>query len=880
MPPTFLSVQPLLTQAAGVQVTPTSGAPGAWAAVRIRGGSSLAGTDQPLYVVDNVPALNADFAPGVALGAGYSTFSRPEAAQPGANPLLFLAPEDVASITVLSGGVGTARYGMQGSNGVIQIVTKRGGLAGQKKPLRVRYAAFAGVQQVRQRYDLLSASQYAAVVNNAWTNTGYYPGQAPYATPASLNKLDPGTDWQAELFRPAFLQNHHLTLEGSSPSTRYALSADFLDQSGVVQHSGLRRYALRLNLDQQVGQRLGVFLNASAAHIAQTLPGQGAVEAALLAPPTLRARNPDGSYFQGEYYRYPGTDTFYNPLAMANEAGSDGTTRRLLLQAGGRYQLAPSFVLRLMASREQSRAGNQARFLTKPDNSSAPPAPLNVTTTALDAAVTVAQLQFDYDQTFDDHHLLLTAAAGYQRYERALSSEQNNAGYFAGSTAEQTTYSLLHASLVSTYTYRERYEVLASLRADDNRNLQLYPATTPVPASWLPGAEVRWHLHREAFLADVRPLSTVTVWAGLSQTGNAGLPALGLGSAVLSDFIRLSPGQGLTTLQPRGPTLAPSRTTQLEAAMRVGLWEDRVLLDFSAYRRTTAHVAVSQLVLLPAPSGMLISREEREASLRTQGLLLTVAGDWQLGKLSGRSRVAAALQQQQVQSVTPIAGVADVPGLVVGETPHPYLLFQRLPLLRVGEFDATGQPANGLLRYQTVGTNPYNATYVAQYQGTALPTRTLTFSQTLHLSRFDLDAQFDALAGHQLLNTTLARLDLPTGNTNGTTRLLDRWTSTHDDTDVPAAYANSLPARYDDAQLQSAANLRLSQLTISCALRPASAPHPVSVWVGGQNLFVLTSYRGFDPNVSSGGATLLAAGYDTNAYPVPRTWLLGVRASF
>ncbi|MBO2010455.1 TonB-dependent receptor plug domain-containing protein [Hymenobacter negativus] len=857
-PPAFLTIQTLLPQVPGVQVTPNSGAPGDWATVRIRGGSSLAGPDQPLYVVDGTPALNADFQPGTFIQAAFSLGSAPEASLTGANPLLALPMEDVERITVISGGVAAAQYGAQGSNGVIEITTKRGGKLGQKQPLRVRYAAFGGVQQVRQRYDLLNARQYADLANEASFGINYYPLSGP---------VTPDTDWQAELFQPAVLHNHHLALDGSSARTRYAVSADYLNQQGVVLNSGLDRYLLRFNLDQQIGQRLRLSLSTSASAISQDLPVAGTVAQALLAPPTVAVRDA-----QGNFQRYDFGNSSRNPVDWATTDGTRATTRRLLLQTGAEYTLHPSLILSGQVSREEGRVNSNTHFLVN-TGQQAMPTSTTTRTLSINTTATIAQLRLAYDHTFGDAHRVdLTATAGYQHYLRGTANSSYDYPYASAFSTDATT-SFSSAGLLASYAYRARYELLASLRRDANRGAPGY-FSAEIPTVWLPGAEVRWQLHQESFMADAAVLTKATLWASAGQTSTTSLPATGWGSGVGSGNILLNINQTVTTLASSGPVPPAPRTTQLEAGLNLGFWQDRLRVDVTAFRRNTAHLTVPQVLVRGTVAGISLQNEPREATLRNQGLLLGISTYWQRGRLSGSARLAATWQQQRIQAVTALAGAGDVPGLVVGEAPHPFFLYQRLPVSETG-----------VLRYQDLNnSNGYITDADARYQGTALPTQLYTLTQTLSWGRLSFDAQLDAMAGQQLLNTTLATLDLPSGRTNGTTRLLDRWTPTHYSPDIPRA-GSSLNAsglsnqRYDDAQLQSATYLRLSQLSVSYALRPATAMRPISVWVGAQNLFVLTSYRGFDPNVSSGGATLLAAGYDTNYFPVPRTWLLGVRAT-
>ena len=860
--PKYWLLQPLLTAIPGIQVTPHSGAPGDWAAVRIRGGSTLAGTDQPLYVVDGVPALNNDFVPDAAPGSGYRIGQGPVPQLAGPNPLLFLPVEDIEQITVLTGALGTARYGAQGSNGVLLITTKRGGMAGQKKPLRVRYAGLGGVQQVRQRYELLDARQYAELANEAWTNAPTHYQPKPYS-PAALAALGPGTDWQAEIMRDAFVQSHHLALDGSSARTRYLLSTDFLDQAGVVRGSGLRRYQLRLNLDHRASDKLRLHLSASAAQLAQTLPGASAVARALLAAPTVPARNPDGSYYQsGAYYQYPQPVTFFNPLAVALDAGSESRGRRLLVTAGAEYQLRPSLLLGLTLSQEQSGTDALSRELTFDNAPTAPPVPRTQATDTTHVGVTVAELHLEYERTLaTDHTLRLSGLLGIQRFRRSQAGIQYgvngpNSYYYQ---ALRSAAELYYASVLAAYSYQERYEAQVSLRADHYGQAEVLQSVAAEAISWLPGAELRWHAHKEAFFPSNPVLSTATFWAGAGQAGVLDPNAYIIGQA----------------MQPLRP-----RTTQLEAGLRLGLFTDKLWVNFTAYRRSTAHIVLEQTVQLPPISGLGSYVLQREARLRNEGLLLSVDGRWHLGKLDGSSHLAATWQQQQVTDITEVPGADPVPGLVVGENPHPYRLPERLLVSPVGTLYPNGQSAAGRIRFRDLDGDGILTANDATYQGTALPTSLLSLTQELHWGRLSLDARFDGMFGYQLLNTTLAQLELPTGNTNGSTALLDRWTPDQYNAYFPQANPAFVPPGYDNTHARIADHLRLSQLTLSCQLLPEASPHQLSVWLGAQNLFVLTSYDGFDPNVSSGGSATLSAGYDTNRYPVPRTWLAGVRASF
>jgi TonB-dependent SusC/RagA subfamily outer membrane receptor len=235
--PPFTTIQPALSRVAGVQYSSFSGAPGAWAAVRIRGVANVTDSSQPLYVVDGVPVYNTEITPTEWTGAedfftnaypNGSSYARRTPQTPAANPLLDLPVEDVDKVEILKGAAATARYGMQGTNGVIAISTRQGADGGVgPQLLRLRYAAWAGVQQVRQRYELLGARPYAELVNAATANASY---PTPYSA-TDLNNLR-DVDRQDQVLRVAGVQSHHLSTDGLHNRTRYYVSADYLRQTG------------------------------------------------------------------------------------------------------------------------------------------------------------------------------------------------------------------------------------------------------------------------------------------------------------------------------------------------------------------------------------------------------------------------------------------------------------------------------------------------------------------------------------------------------------------------------------------------------------------------------------------------------------------------
>jgi TonB-dependent SusC/RagA subfamily outer membrane receptor len=835
--PPFTTIQPALSRVAGVQYTPFSGAPGAWAAVRIRGIANVTGSSQPLYVVDGVPVYNTEITPSEWTAAedfftntfpAGAPYARRTPQTPAANPLLDLPVEDVDKVEIIKGAAATARYGMQGTNGVIAISTRQGADRGVgPQPLRVRYAAWAGVQQVRQRYELLGARPYAELVNAAAANAGY---PTPYSATDLHNLRD--VDRQDQVLRLAGVQSHHLSADGLHHRTRYYVSADYLRQTGVVEGSDLSRYHLRANLEQQLTARLRVGLRASASqtdeHFAGTERDQGPLlQDALLAAP-LDKPTP------------PGTSPYYNdPLYQLHYLARSPRTRRLLVQLNANYQFSDALSLSVRGSREQADA-RQLGY--SPEFSSTASGPTNVVETQTAITNThnwVAEATLRYQRTFGERHAV-TAALTYlrQQYKRRLERKQyTGVGQTRSYSDYQQTWESpgLHSPSASLgYTYAGRYEVQASLRTDlvlkDDHSLGEHYT--------LPGGQLSWHLNKEAFLANAAGLSDLTLWAGAGKTSTY---------------------------------FTPDRTTHYDAGLRLGILGGRLTLDAGAYERRTRHAAALLTVALPfSNNGQNFYYVAPDVLLRNRGLELSVSSTWRAGQLIGTSQLAAATNHNLVEEANGLAATG-LQNLKAGQPLGQFYVFDQ-----DGTYPA-GSPNAGQVRFRDRNGDGQVNYADGYYQGSGLPRYMLSFYQQLHWQRFELASQFDGLFGYQLLNYTLAYSDSPTGQLNSSPRALGYWTPTHQDTDVPQP--GTYPSYLNSKALESGNHVRLSQLTLSYEVL-ATGPRRASVWVGGQNLFVAGTYRGFDPNVSGGGSAPLQAGQDPSVYPVARVWQVGVRAAF
>ena len=438
-----------------------------------------------------------------------------------------------------------------------------------------------------------------------------------------------------------------------------------------------------------------------------------------------------------------------------------------------------------------------------------------------------------YQHTFAGRHAL-TATLTYlrQQYERMLEYRMQTrySSSFIGSAEKSAPIHSPSASFV--YTYDGRYEVQGSLRAE----MVFGPGSFADNSRFLPGAQLSWHAHKEAFLAEASGLSDLTFWAGAGQT---------------STFF------------------SPDRTTHHDVGLRLGLLGGRLTLEAAAYQRRTRHAQAALPYELP--NGQRFSLFP-DVKLLNQGLELTLGSIWKLGNISGTTQLAAATNRNEVEDISLNSFIPFGNALEVGQPLNRFFVYEQ-----DGTYPA-GSPDAGQVRFRDRNGDGRTGFGDGYYQSGGLPRYTVNLYQQLRLRRFQLEAQLDGLFGYQILNPMLRYLDDPSGFENSSVRALNYWTPSNQNTSVPRPGSRPSPFLSDQA-LESGNHVRLSQLTISYEVLP-TGPRKISVWAGGQNLFVTGRYRGFDPNVSSGGAAPLQAGRDASVYPVARVWQLGVRAAF
>jgi TonB-linked SusC/RagA family outer membrane protein len=878
-------------------VTQSSGQPGASSSIRIRGGNSITGGNEPLYVIDGQIMYNNNAA--TSAGIGYSGA--------GLNALATINPADIASIEVLKDASATAIYGSRGANGVILVTTKKGG--GQRQNT---YTGSVGQSVVSKKLDLLNAKEWALLRNDIIDNDNLPDRKFTQEEIAALNNYD----YQDALFRTAITQNHQISLSGSDEKTRYRISGNYYDQKGVVINTGFERYSLRSNFTRTFSKKFKAGVNVTASSSTQTgvsassriTGAPNALGNVLMTPPVVPIYEADGSYHLDDTYNLD-----LNTIADLTETTNETKVNRTFGNFFAEYKVIPSLTAKINAG---------ADVVSTKQNYFAPAITTAGYTTKGRGYVGnnltkswQTELTLTYDKNFGDNHHL-TALAGYTTEasytESALASatnflseitrHNNLAAGDAGQPQSNAYPWALNSWLARVnYTLLRRYNATASFRADGSSR---FPAGNKW--AYFPSLGLSWNLHEEDFLKDVRSISSLKVRLSSGSTGNQEIGDFQYDGRWTSVLYGLG-GQLVTGYAPENianPGLKWETTTQHNAGFDLGLLKDRISVVFDVYYKLTNDLLVE--VPVPTSSGYenaltnigSVSNRGVEASISAD----VVQGkrpksfDWRTAFVIARNRNRVESLGDDVESYTPRvpdANIGRFNPLIVKEG---YALgtfwgYKTDGIVQTGD---VGIPKPSWTRTETVlpGDRKYidaggDPTIINDDDrvvlGDAQPKFTFGFTNTFSWQGFDLTALIQGSYGNKLYNALASQLEVPmlSGNVLGTYR--DRWTTTNSSNDVPRA--QSAPnVVVTDRYVEDASYVRLKSVALGYTL-PKGWTEKVKLsharlFVTGQNLFTLTKYKGFDPEVNTYEQQSLYQGIDFGSYPSSRSWLAGIEITF
>lgn len=880
--------------ASGVQVTQSSSAPGGRVSIRVRGGNSLSSGNEPLYVIDGYPVTAGATAGGE--GAGQ-------------NPLASINPADIASIDILKDASATAIYGSRGANGVVLITTKRG----QAGKTVVSYNGYYGTQSVANKLDMMNASEFAALVNEARQNDGI-------STPAYPNPIDPyyfpdpsefgeGVDYQDEIFRSAPMQNHSLNISGGNETSRFAVSGSYFDQDGVVIGSDFQRASVRANIDTRISERLSFKANLSGSRVwgdngkSEGDGGSGRIiSAALTMPPTVPIFQSDGTTYT-RTNPTPGGSTVHNPVPVGLFAVDKQTVDRFLGMVEGQYDITDHLSLKVSFGSDMSNAGREVydpRQTVDGFNAGG-----RASQHSRKSASYLNENLLTYTNLVGEHSI--NAIAGYtwqinkdQAFSASASNfltDQYNADNLdAGADYTNPDSWKNQSQLVSwlgriNYVYDERYMISLTGRADGSSKFGENNKW-----AFFPSVAVGWNMHNESFMPDLGPVNTLKLRLSYGLTGNQNIDNY-RSLARLNVYNYNLNGVLVSGLAPGNipnPDLKWETTATSNIGLDADLFDNRIHFTADYYYKKTTDLLWN--ISTPITSGFS-SVFRNIGSLENKGLELSLGGDVLTGAFQWNTQLNWSANRNKVLDIpgyTPstqgsISGHLKVtgswlePGLPVGvwNLLRYDGVFQDEAQLAAGPVSSANAQLGDARFVDADGNGSINLADDRMIVGDPNPDFIYGWSNNFAFKGFDLSVYIQGSYGNDLMNVQRAETNVSGPWGNQRREILDRWTPSNTNTDIPRARVTVDPLLVQSSWLiEDGSYLRIKTATLGYTFQPQKVLSSLRVYLTAQNLLTLTGYSGYDPEVNSPGNSNLQLGVDYNAYPSVRAFMLGVNASF
>jgi len=915
-------------QLAGVQVTETSGEPGAGPSIRVRGIGSISAGNEPLYVIDGFPISK-----NVDLGVQGDNFRRGAGRfrAPTQNPLGSLNPNDIESLQVLKDASAAAIYGSRGSNGVVLITTKRGNRSGE--PV-VSYDSYVGVQSVANRLDLMNSEEFIEynidATNNAYLQSN--PG-ASASDPNSMRSnaawriaddmLNPDgtdTDWQDEIFQSALIQNHNLSVSGGAANVGYYVAANYYNQEGIIEGSGFDRYSLRVNLEADLSDkfRIGINMNPSYTSSDKLPAGSpyfarppGIVYSAIVHSPTVKPLNPDGTPNQLDNQSYlltPEGETSSltsasNPLAIMQAIDDKLNQFRTFTNLYAEYDLLEGLTFKTFVGIDinnyKRNFFRKNSLLYRTDTSGEPYGQ----SSSSESVSWLTEQTLSYSKSFDSDHAI-DAVVGYTAQKEHLDLNTVIAdnfpddlvstvsgGQVVQGSAVQEEWSLVSMLARVNYDYQDKFLVTASIRSDRSSRFGAGNKTGVFPS-----ISAGWRLSNEF---DSEWLNDLKLRASWGKTGNFLIPnyaSIGLLSPDNYTFGGVLVN-GIAPSSISNQNLSWEKTSSYDIGLDFGFWEDRLYGSVEYFNSTTTDLLLA--VQIPSALGFT-NGLTNIGEVVNKGFEITLTSRNTRGDFLWVTDINFATLDNEVtklgDSGDPIlseGGAGNRHITRIGDPIGSYFgyktdgIYQSQSEIDDGPVDQIAMPRPGDFRWVDVNKDGFINANDRTAIGNYLPDFTYGMTNTFSFQNFTFSFLIQGVEGSEVLNLTRRHMGNGEANYNSYREWVNRWQSPENpgNGEIPRANrqtgnSNNRPSDY---QVEDASYIRLRNASLSYAFPQSILGDTFSalrIYVSGTNLLTLTEYLGYNPEVNNIEDNVNVQGEDYGAYPLSRIFSIGVNASF
>lgn len=863
---------------AGLNVTSSSGQPGASSNIRIRGGNSVNASNEPLYVVDGFIYFRNPDDNGTGLGAIEGSL----------NPLATINPSDIESIEVLKDVSATAIYGSRGANGVILVTTKKG----VRGKTAVIYGYSAGVDVISKKLDLLNASEWAGFQKQYYFNKGGY-------TDEQIKNLGKGTDWQDAMLRAAFHQTHELSVSGGNDKTRYAFSANYTDQDGIILNSGLKRYNFHVNVDWDLnkGLRLGVNgtegkaiqkgLTTTEEVVYNSSPYSDGITNSfvygLLVPPVVDVHNADGSYNFHNPYEYAyfaiGNKTS-NPVADLEESVAENINSYFLGNFWASYQVGE---LTLKAALGLNKEHLTQNYFSPSFTS------LGLANTGLggigNRQTEIWQQEYTatWAHEFGNKHSL-DALAGFTRQTSSSSFNSILATHFTNEELKhnnladgsevyppQSGISESHLNSIIArvnYTLLSRYNVTATFRADNSSRFAASHRW-----GYFPSIGLSWNIDKERFLIGNQILNGLKLRLSFGTVGNQEISDHAFSTSYKTS--QYAGSSSYSTNNTRNDDLKWETTASYNVGIDADFFSRRLSAVLDVYFKKTRDL------LLDVPMGFssgVTSQIQNVGNVENKGVELQLTGV--VAKTADLTVNVSANIAHNSNAITDMGSTNNV---ILGSSKETILrkgesLGSFYGLKFAGIVKSTDdtsklptingdKPKVGSAIFEDTDKNGRIDGNDRQILGSIQPDFTYGFSASLFYKGFDASLSFQGTHGNKVFNALGRRLEQTGDSYNVLHSVLNSWTKEHENATLPYAGYDRPFSYIDSRYVEDASYLKLRNLTVGYRLPINSTSWGVRIYATASNLFTISDYKGYDPEVASGT--------DSGVYPSSRSFTFG-----